>query len=173
VKVLVAVGSRLGSTAAIAERIGGVLRDSGVEVSVQPAAVAGPVDDYDAFVIGGGTYGGRWHADAVAFIRRHAELLVERPVWLFSSGPLGATSAAKAREPVEIAELAPLVKARGHAVFAGAHDRKLVDGSDLSRLEKFIAKRFITEGDWRDWSSIEAWARAIAREVRPIAITAL
>lgn len=173
-KILVAFGSHLGSTGGIAERIGGVLRDGGFEVSVQPAASAGPVDDYDAFVIGGGTYAGRWHPDAVAFIRRHAGLLASHPVWLFSSGPLGSDGGTtEPREPVEMAELAPLVKARAHAIFAGAHDRATVEGSELGRMEKFIAKRFIPEGDWRDWPSIEAWARAIAVELRPTAIGAL
>jgi menaquinone-dependent protoporphyrinogen oxidase len=128
---------------------------------------------FDAFVIGGGTYGGRWHPDAVAFIRRHADQLVSKPVWLFSSGPLGSTPAADAREPVEMGELAPLVKARAHAVFAGAYDRDMVEGSELGRLERFVAKRFIPEGDWRDWPSIEAWARSIALELKPTAIGAL
>jgi menaquinone-dependent protoporphyrinogen oxidase len=176
VKVLVTYGSHLGSTAAMAERIAAVLGDSGLDVTVLPAASAGMEDGaaaFDAFVIGGGTYAGRWHPDTVAFIRRHAELLVSKPVWLFSSGPLGSTPAAEAREPVEMSELAPLVKARAHAVFAGAYERDTIDGSELGRLERFVAKRFIPEGDWRDWPSIEAWARSIAVELRPTTIGAL
>ena len=175
-KVLVTYGSHLGSTAAMAERIGTILGEAGLDVSVLPAATAGAEDGaatFDAFVIGGGTYAGRWHPDAVAFIRRHADQLASKPVWLFSSGPLGSTPAAEAREPVEIGELAPLVRARGHAVFAGSHDRGAVDGSELGRLERFVAKRFIPEGDWRDWPSIEAWARSIAVELKSTTIGAL
>jgi len=168
VNVLVVHGSHLGSTAEIAERIGGVLEETGLDVVVQPAAMPTDAAAFDAFVIGGGTYGGRWHPDAVAFLRQHAEILASRPVWLFSSGPLGApTSTVSAREPLEMAELAPLVNARGHVVFSGAHDRSLVEGSDLGRLEKFIARRFVPEGDWRDWLAIEAWARAIALSLQP------
>ena len=173
-QVLVVHASHLGSTAEIAERIGGVLEESGLDVIVQPASAAAPIDAFDAFVIGGGTYGGHWHSDAVAFVRRHAERLATRPVWLFSSGPLGKDGhAAGAREPLELAELAPLVKARGQAIFAGAHDRSLVEGSDLSRLEKFIARKFVPQGDWRDWPAIEAWARAIARALASAPIGAL
>jgi menaquinone-dependent protoporphyrinogen oxidase len=176
VKVLVTYGSHLGSTAAMAERIGAVLDEAGLDVSVQPAALEDGPDGpgaYDAFVIGGGTYGGRWHPDAVAFIRGHAAQLVSKPIWLFSSGPLGTTPVSEAREPSEIAELAPLVRARGHAVFAGAFERGTVDGGELGRVERFIAKRFIPEGDWRDWPSIEAWARSIAVDLQAASIGAL
>ena len=175
-KVLVTYGSHLGSTAAIAERIGAVIGDAGLDVSVQPAAMADASDgaaSYDAFVIGGGTYGGRWHPDAVGFIRGHAQELGSKPVWLFSSGPLGSTPVSEAREPLEIAELAPLVRARAHAVFAGAFERGTVDAGELGRVERFVAKRFIPEGDWRDWPSIEAWARSIAVDLKATPIGAI
>ena len=175
-KVLVTYGSHLGSTAAMAERIGAVIDEAGLEVSVQPAAMADAADgagSYDAFVIGGGTYGGRWHPDAVAFIRGHAGQLVSKPVWLFSSGPLGSTPASEAKEPSEVAELAPLVRARGHAIFAGAFDRGTVDAGELGRVERFVARRFIPEGDWRDWPSIEAWARSIAVDLKAAPVVAL
>ena len=175
-KVLVTYGSHLGSTATMAERIATVLGEAGLDVRVLPAATAGVEDGaatFDAFVIGGGTYGGRWHPDAVAFIRQHAEVLVSKPVWLFSSGPVGSTPAAEAHEPAEITELAPLVGARDHAVFAGAFDRGTVDGSELGRLERFVARRFMPEGDWREWPKIDGWARGIALELQPSAIGAL
>jgi menaquinone-dependent protoporphyrinogen oxidase len=173
-KVLVAVGSHLGSTTAIGERIGAILRDAGLDVSVQAAENAGPAADYEAFVIGGGTYAGRWHPDAVAFVRRHVDVLTGRPVWLFSSGPLGdAGASAPPHDPVEMAELARIVRARDHPVFAGAHDRSHVDQSDLSRIEKFVANRFISSGDWRDWEAIETWARGIAHELAPASINSL
>jgi hypothetical protein len=55
-------------------------------------------------------------------------------------------------------------------IFAGAHDRSEIDDSELTRFEKFIAKRFVPEGDWRDWAVIEAWAQEIARDLqtRPV-----
>ena len=172
--VLVAHGSHLGSTAAIAERVGEILRDAGLTVSVQAAAGAGPVESYEAFIVGCGTYAGRWHPDAAAFVRRHADQLAARPTWLFSSGPLGATGgSAEPHDPVEMAELVPLVHARSHAIFAGAHDRTAVESSELNRIEKFVAKRFIPDGDWRDWNAIEAWARTIAHELAPASINSL
>jgi len=55
-----------------------------------------------------------------------------------------------------------LLDARDHRVFAGALDRDTVEGSDLNRLERAITRRFIPEGDWRDWGSIDRWADEIA-----------
>jgi menaquinone-dependent protoporphyrinogen oxidase len=44
---------------------------------------------YDAFVIGSGVYNAHWLKTAAELVRRNHDLLAERPVWLFSSGPLG------------------------------------------------------------------------------------
>jgi menaquinone-dependent protoporphyrinogen oxidase len=175
VNILVAYGSHLGSTAAIAEDIGDTLRRrTGGQVTVLPAPTVGPIDAYDAVLVGGGIYAGRWHPDAVAFVRRHAAALTTRKVWFFSSGPLGESPAtAKPVAPVEMKELAELVGPRDHAIFAGSHDRSEVEGSELSRIEKFIAKRFVPQGDWRDWTAIEVWTNEIARELQPTSIGAL
>ena len=172
--VLVPFGSHLGSTEEIAGRIAAVIGAAGAEVTLRAAALPDPVDAFDAVIVGGGTYAGRWHADAVAFVRNHVDALATKPVWLFSSGPLGATGgSSEPHPPTEIVDLMRLVHARGHAIFAGAHARERVDESDLGRMEKFVAKRFIPEGDWRDWPTIEAWAYAIARELVPGRIGAL
>lgn len=88
-KVLIAYGSRLGATEGIAERIGEVLRADGLTVSVQPAASAGPIADYDAAIGGGGIYAGHWHKSVKDFIDDNASVLSHMPAWLFSSGPVG------------------------------------------------------------------------------------
>ncbi|WP_328974512.1 flavodoxin domain-containing protein [Streptomyces canus] len=46
------------------------------------------VSSYDAVVIGGAPHTGRRHKDARRFVRRHRRALAERPLRLFSSGPL-------------------------------------------------------------------------------------
>lgn len=87
-RVLVAYGSRRGSTAEIARWIGDVLHGLGLEAEVAEAATVRDVTAYDAVVLGGALYAGRWHKDARRFARRHATALSGRPVWLFSSGRL-------------------------------------------------------------------------------------
>jgi len=50
-------------------------------------------------------------------------------------------------------------------VFAGAWDRSRLNRSKLGMAERIVAKR-LPEGDWRDWSAIDAWAVGIARALR-------
>ena len=44
---------------------------------------------YDAFVLGSAAYIGHWRKEAIELARRLEQERGERPVWLFSSGPLG------------------------------------------------------------------------------------
>lgn len=90
--VLVTYGTTNGSTAEIAEAVADVLRKAGLTVEALPARSVTSVARYDAVVVGGGLYAGRWHKDARRFVRRHRALLAERPVWFFSSGPLDASA---------------------------------------------------------------------------------
>jgi menaquinone-dependent protoporphyrinogen oxidase len=160
--VLIAYASALGATREIAERIGAVLETHGHEATVR--SVEDPVDvtSYDAIIVGSGIFAGHWHRPAVDFVRGHRTELVDRPVWLFSDGPVGSLAAEhEPAEPADVAELVTLVHARDHRVFLGALDRSVVDHSDLSRFEKVVAKRLIPEGDWRNWPAIEAYASRI------------
>ena len=99
-KVLVTAASRHGSTAEIASIIAGVLQASDIDAeAVAPEAVASVVD-YDAVILGSAVYAGQWLESARAFVACHADDLATRPVFLFSSGPLGYPS----RHPVEPAD---------------------------------------------------------------------
>lgn len=165
-RVVVVYGSRLGATRGIAERIGARLREDRLDVVVQSASEATPFTDADAFVIGSGIYAGHWVKEAADYVRQHRALLVRRPVWLFSSGPVG--NLATRHEPVEPKDAGPLramVNPREHRVFAGALDRGTLDGSTLGRAERLVARTMIPEGDYRDWAAIDAWAAGIAREI--------
>jgi len=88
-KVLVGYATRHGATAGIAERIGDRLRAAGLEADVAPVGTVRYPAPYDAFVIGAAAYMSHWLTEATTFVERHRELLASRPVWLFSSGPLG------------------------------------------------------------------------------------
>lgn len=165
-KILVAYASRLGSTKEIAERIAARLRSHGVEATARPAETVAELTGYEAFVIGSGVYAGHWLSEATEFVGRHSHALSAGPVWLFSSGPVGRlATTTDPVEPSEVGELKTAVGARDHRIFAGALDRRTVDAADLGRVERFVAKRFIPEGDFRDWPQIEAWADDIANEL--------
>ena len=87
--VLVTVASRQGATKEIAERIGEVLSAAGLGATVEPVEAVGDVDRYDAVVLGSAVRIGHWIEPARRFVRDHSAALATRPVWLFSSGPIG------------------------------------------------------------------------------------
>ena len=63
-KVLVAYATKYGATAEIAEKIGQVLRETGMAVDVEPADRVGDLSSYRAVVLGSGVYVGRWRKEA-------------------------------------------------------------------------------------------------------------
>ncbi len=69
--------------------MGEVLSERGFEVTVIPPEEAGSIEDYDAVVLGSAVYMGKWMKPATELVDRSGEALAARPVWLFSSGPVG------------------------------------------------------------------------------------
>jgi menaquinone-dependent protoporphyrinogen oxidase len=165
-RVLVTAASRHGGTAEIATVMGQALTDVGLENEVMPLAGLEGVAGYNAVVVGSGVYLGRWLSEATEFVQRHTVELRARPVWLFSSGPVGSPDPMPEGDPTGIAELATSIKARGHRTFAGRLDR--------GRLR--IGERLVVgavrapDGDFRDLVAIRAWAHEIAAQLEPAAL---
>ncbi len=171
--VLVAYATRHGATQGIAERIAETLRTDGLEAELLPVNAAGDLDRYDACIVGSAVYMFHWLKEAAKFLQRNQATLAARPVWLFSSGPLGdETVDAKGQDPLvvsapkEIGQLEAAVHARDHRVFFGAFQR----GKPIGFGERVVsvipaARTAFPEGDFRDWQDIESWARGIAREL--------
>jgi len=167
-RALVTYGSKYGSTAGIAEAIGERMRELEIDTDVKPAADVDRIDPYDVVVVGGGLYVGRWHGEAVQFVKRFEEGLLDRPTWLFSSGPTGGSAKAEAEmarvlaeqpgPPANIAKAAKRIGIRGHRTFAGATTEGMGG----------MFARWIPKGDWRDFDAVRAWATEIARAI-PVA----
>jgi menaquinone-dependent protoporphyrinogen oxidase len=173
-RVLVVYASKYGSTKGIAERIGYTLNESGQSASTVSALAAGQVDGYDAYVIGSATYMFSWLKEAADFVRRNAELLRTKPVWLFSSGPIATdTKDAQGREirettvPKEMAELRGLIQPRDHHVFWGAFDHTKLNFTHRMVYAMPAMKKLMVDGDYRDWDEIDAWAKSIAASLVP------
>lgn len=157
-RVLVSVASKHGATDEIGHAIAGALREAGLSaIEVEPAAVTG-LDAFDAFVLGSAIYAGRWQESMRKLVERERDTLASKPVWLFSSGPLGDPPV-PATEPIDGAELTARIGAREHRVFAGRLDRH-----ELGIAERAIAAVVrAPDGDYRPWTEIRAWAADIAR----------
>ncbi|HET7465419.1 MAG TPA: flavodoxin domain-containing protein [Candidatus Dormibacteraeota bacterium] len=177
-RVLVVYASKYGATRGIAERITATLKQSGLEADMVPAGKAGSLDGYDGFVIGSAAYMFSWLHEATDFIRRNAALLKTKPVWLFSSGPIGNNKTdEKGRDvlettvPKEFAEFEQSIHPRGLKVFFGAFDHTKLSFAHRMVYAMPAMKNALLDGDWRDWDAIDAWAMSIASSLTP-AITA-
>lgn len=166
-RVLVTFASRHGATAGIAEAIAAVLRDTVDDdpshvVEVLPADDVDAVEDYDAVIIGSAVYLGRWLLPARALVRHNTAALSDRPVWLFSSGPVG-DPAVPAQDASDVPALADLVGARGSRTFSGR-----LRLAELSRAERTAIRGVhVAEGDYRDWVEIRSWAEDVADSLAP------
>jgi menaquinone-dependent protoporphyrinogen oxidase len=176
-KILVTYASRHGATKGISERIAQTLEPRGHEVTLQPVDQVSAVAGFDAFIIGGAAYAGHWLKEATGFVRQNREFLASRPVWLFSSGPIGTDlvdakgrDVVEASRPTEFAEFAESIHPRDERIFFGAFDP---DAKPIGLMERFGApfmrmpavREALPAGDFRDWPQIEAWAEGVALEL--------
>jgi menaquinone-dependent protoporphyrinogen oxidase len=157
-KVLVTAASRHGSTAEIATIVAGVLQASDIDAEVLPPEAVASVADYDAVILGSAVYDGEWLEPARAFVARHADDLTTRPVFLFSSGPLGYPTR-RPDEPADAVAVELMTGAMDLQVFPG----RLV-GRELDLRERLFATRtHAPYGDFRPWDDIIDWTREIVR----------
>jgi menaquinone-dependent protoporphyrinogen oxidase len=156
-RVLVTAATKYGATTEIAAAIAEVLGDHGLEATVFPPDQVEEVDGYDAVVVGSAVYAGHWLKPARELVDRLGSELAKRPVWLFSSGPVGDPPKPE-EDPVDVADLLATTRAREHRIFAGKLVRK-----QLTFPERAIVSALrVPEGDFRDWTEIHRWAAGIA-----------
>jgi menaquinone-dependent protoporphyrinogen oxidase len=159
-KVLVTVASRHGSTMLIGDAIREELAAKGITTHLVEPDLVRDITPYDAVVLGSAVYGGRWLAPARKFVDRFAAELVRKPVWLFSSGPIG-DPAKPTQPPAEAMALTQRLNARDHQVFEGRLDRDQLSFGERATVRVVGAE----SGDFRPWTAITVWALAIASEL--------
>ena len=165
--VLVTVASKHGATGQIGEIVADVLRDAGLIVETHPPETVDSVDRFDAIILGSAVYAGRWLEPARGFAGRFGGALATRPLWLFSSGPIGDPPMPAGEIP-EALELVERLGARGHQTFAGRLIRR-----QLGLLERTITHALrAPEGDYRNLELIRAWADEIVEVLVPRTVPA-
>ncbi len=158
--ILLAYATRFGSTQEVAETITTALRQAGLEVDIQPMQEVRTLDNYDAVVLGAAIYNTRWHADAHQFLAKHQAALLQRPVAIFTLGPLSSSAAAKRNSRRQLdKELAkyPWLKPVAVEIFAGKYDPTK---PGMGFFERLLPAR-----DYRDWAAIRAWANALPAQL--------
>lgn len=165
-KVLVAYASKYGATAEIAEKIGEVLKQGGIDTEVLSVKEVTSPEQYGAVVLGSALYIGQWRKEASEFLKNNVKLLSAMPVWLFSSGPSGEG------DPVELVQGA-LIPSSLQPVIDNINPRDItvfhgnLDISRLGFLEKLAIKNIkAPTGDFRDWKDITSWANSIVEALK-------
>lgn len=160
-RVLVAYATKHGHTAEIAERIAQVLKEADLQVEVMNVTAVKDIKRYSAVVAGTATYIATWRREFLRFLSNNEKYLATIPVWIFSSGPMGAG------DPVELSQgwrypesekaYIDAIKPRDITVFQGA-----IDLAKMGFFEKWVIKKVKAPiGDYRDWELITKWAKSI------------
>ncbi len=166
-KILVTYASKYGATREIAEKIGAVLGQAGLQADVLPVDGVRDMAPYQAIVLGSAVYIGKWQKEAEKFLQANEKTLAERPVWLFSSGPSGEGDPIKLVEgwrlPAALQPVVDRIRPRDVTVFHGN-----IDLNKINVMEKFAVKNIVKKpfGDYRDWDMIATWASTIAAALK-------
>lgn len=162
---LVAYAGKYGSTQAIAETIGGIIRGHGIGVDVLPCGGVRTLSNYDAVMIGSAVRFGAWMKEAVDFVKTNHQELAALPAAIFSVHILnrGDQEEHRAARAAYTAPIHSLITARAEAFFPG-----VIDMDKLSLSEKIISRAVKTSiGDFRDWEQIRLWGEATYRLLSP------
>jgi menaquinone-dependent protoporphyrinogen oxidase len=158
-KVLVAYGTKTGSTKEVAEKIGKVFASSGIQADVLPLSQTKNLSGYSGFVIGAPVNGMRWFPEALAFISDNQAALKAKPsaFFLLSVVMSGGRPSLRKRIVDCFSPASALVSPVSVATFGGRMD---ADPPLILRLVFGLKKDCPRDG--RNWEAIESWAKEVA-----------
>lgn len=155
-RILVTYASEFGSTYGIAQYIARTLYDAGFTVDVLSARTVVSVRPYKGVVIGSPIRSGAWMDEAVEFLKRHRENLLEIPLAFFT---VCLTMVDKSEESCEtvrsyLKPVRDIVTPQVEGYFAGSLDYRKLNYT----AQMILRSDNRPEGDFRDWETIKAWA---------------
>lgn len=159
--VLLAFATRFGSTQEVAETVAVSLREAGLKVDLQLMRQVESLDHYAAVVLGAAIYNTKWHAEAHQFLAQHQAALRQRPVAIFTLGPLSSSAAAMRNSRRQLdRELAkyPWLKPVALEIFPGKYDPTKPGLGFFYRLAP--------ARDYRNWDAIRAWVNALPAQLQ-------
>ncbi len=162
-RILVAYASYTGSTAGVAEAIGKQLAAGDMTVDVRRVEDATDLNGYSGVVVGSAIHSGRWLPGAVGFVQSHRDRLRQLPTAYFLVCLMAANDTEENRRVVAtfLEPVRTLVEPVAEGRFAGYlwYDKySFVEGLGM-RI--FARTQKLSEGDYRDWDAIRAWADSI------------
>jgi menaquinone-dependent protoporphyrinogen oxidase len=164
--VLVAYGSKHGSTREIAQAIAEAFGDSGVDAHAESALTADP-HGTSAVVVGAALYTGKLHAHAVRFLERYEDVLAELPLAIFASGP-------RTLEPEDVTSSLRQLRSGLNAAVPSLEPVSLMifgGAIDPSRLRWPLSR--MQASDARDWDAVRDWAEELAHRPDFVPVSAV
>jgi menaquinone-dependent protoporphyrinogen oxidase len=164
-QILVAYGTRYGSTREVAETVAVTLGEQSIGTEVKQAREVRSLAGYDAVVLGTPLYLGALHKDVRALLEKNRAALEHTPFALFALGPIKADDGLDGSREQLFTALAklPVPTPVATAVFVGAYDParlvfkdKMIAALPASPLHGEVAH------DDRDWKAVRAWAGELA-----------
>ncbi|MDR2374086.1 MAG: flavodoxin domain-containing protein [Bifidobacteriaceae bacterium] len=168
-KALIAVSSKHGSTLELARAIAAVLDERGISTTLLPSGKVTSLAGFDAVVLGSGIYANKMLPSMMALGYRWGDQLSGRPVYLFASGPLDASSLAEAPLPHDARRLARQTGARKTRLFGG----RLRDAGLSTRERALMRMSGVAPGDYRDWDAVASWAAEVADDVLGVGLNSV
>ena len=164
-RILIAYASQYGSTGGVADAMAQALHEQGAAVDVRRVGNVQNVTAYDAVLVGAPVISEEWMPDARDFVKQNRDALAAIPTAYFLTCMTLALSPneddhnkiAEYLQKIEcdFPETAPVEL----GLFAGA-----VDYGKMSPAMSVLYRVFSeddTEGDYRDFDAIRAWAAAL------------
>lgn len=166
--ILVTYASRSGSTAEIAEAIGGTFTEHGILVDVRPMTEVTGVAQYQAVVAGSAVRQQQWLPEAMQFLETHQPELVRKPVATFlvcmalaTKNPTRYQNGLRAAS-AWMAPARQLVNPVSEGYFAGVLELKNIKELRFRiALGAMVRLGLFPEGDHRDWDAIDNWANTL------------
>jgi menaquinone-dependent protoporphyrinogen IX oxidase len=174
-KTAILYGSRYGSTEDLAVKIGEILKESGIDISVYNLKEIIKdkkfnLNDYNGILLGTGIYAGQWAKSAKKFLKDYSEKLKERNQYcgvFILCGEANDTSKIPVlkKRHVEDKLTKYNLKSQLIDVFGGVLD--LSEETKMGKLEQKIIKminkkdpniKLGQRNDFRDWQQIENFA---------------
>lgn len=153
--ILVAYATKHGSTGEVADALASILRRRDIAAEAVPAGRVSDLSRYGGVVLGGAIYIGRWHPDALLFLRRFADELRALPLAVFGMGPrtLDPDDVRGSRRQLDQALAGTDAEPRLVTVFGGV----------LQPAKLRFPFNRMPASDARDWDAVAAWAGDVAR----------
>ncbi len=161
-RVLISYASRCGSTGGVAEAMGQVLCGMGASADIRLIGNVNDLSPYHAVIVGSAIRRGKWLPEAVGFVKNNSGIIGRLPIAYFVVCLTMKDNTAENRSTVmayldPVRKEAPKIQPVAVGLFPGA-----VDFSKLSFVEKtMLQAKGASEGDYRDWSAVKAWASAV------------